>query len=336
MTQHRSGNHPCTKRSPARNLTAVKCAVRFQTRARSAFAQRPWLATALRWTAFLLGLVAVGFAVRTLAHDWRDVRARPVRWTPTWLAVSVVAAAASQLAMAAAWADLVIAVTPVISRTTAVRLWFAGQLGRFLPTGLGSLPARIAVCRAAGITTTVAAATTAAELAVALAISGAAALLLLPAGLIIAAATAVAVVIASALVARASTRAARTTGAAIEFTLLHVVKTVLRTGGVWALLEMVGSVSPSLRLLAGGVGLAYLAGLLAVFAPGGIGVRETVLAAALTRDGVPAAVALGCAFGWRFVETGSELSLVGLTHTLSWTRSLIARDPRPDSSTARG
>jgi uncharacterized membrane protein YbhN (UPF0104 family) len=283
-----------------------------------------------------MGLVALGFAVHTLAHDWHDVRARPVRWTPTWLALSVVAAAASQLAMAAAWADLVIAVTPVVSRTTALRLWFAGQLGRFLPTGLGSLPARVAVCRAAGITTTVAAATTAAELAVALAISGAAALLLLPAGLIIAPAEAVAVVVASALVARAATRGARTTGAAITFTLLHLAKQALRTGGVWALLEMVGSVSPSLRLLAGGVGFAYLAGLLAVFAPGGIGVRETVLAAALTRDGVPAAVALGCAFGWRFVETGSELSLVGLTHTLSWSRSLIARDPRPDSSTARG
>jgi uncharacterized membrane protein YbhN (UPF0104 family) len=228
--------------------------------------------------------------------------------------------------MAAAWAELVIALAPVLSRMAAIRLWFAGQLGRFLPTGLGSLPARVAVCRAAGIPGTIAGATVASELIVALAVSAAAALLLVPAGKLAGLAAVVMTVALFVTVTRAVTPIRRSR-AAVEFALLHVVKMVPRTVGVWALLRMVGTTPPSWQSLAGGIGLAYLAGLVAVFAPGGIGVREAVLAAALTRDGVPASLALGCAFGWRLVETGSEIGLVFLTHSLAWARNLIAASP---------
>jgi uncharacterized membrane protein YbhN (UPF0104 family) len=284
----------------------------------------------LGWLACGVAAAAAGFAVHTLARDWHDVRARSVHWTPGWLAVSVFAAAASQLVMAVAWANLVRALagrTPTLPRSAGVRLWFAGQLGRFLPTGLGSLPARIAVCRATGISGSVAAASTAAELAAALALSGTAALLLAPAGVVVSAAATTAVVIAAALMAG---------WVGVRFTLLHVVKMGLRTVGVWTLLHMTGTASPSWHQLAGAIGLAYLAGLLAVFAPGGIGIREAVLSAALTRDGVGASLALGCVFGWRFVETGSEIALVSLTHTWRLARSLMARDPSPDSSAAPG
>jgi uncharacterized membrane protein YbhN (UPF0104 family) len=90
----------------------------------------------------------------------------------------------------------------------------------------------------------------------------------------------------------------------------------LRAVGLGALFALAGASTPALGDLLGAVGGAYLLGLLAVFAPGGVGVREVVLANALTPS-AGATAATAAAVGWRLVELLAELVLLVMTRGTS-------------------
>ena len=276
-----------------------------------------WLTrTQVRLLAATCTVIAVVFAVRSLHTQWDAAAASQVVWTPAWLPVVVVTALLAHLLMAGAWALLIIRSVPSTKPWTAIRLWFAGQLGRFFPTGLGSTPARIAVCNAAGIPTTVAVATTVAELVAAALTSAIASLLLLqePLGLSAFLAAGVIALICAAAVGRHRLVEVRT---ALAFLCMHGAKLVVRAAGVLALLHMIDPTSGvTFSRVLGSVGLAYLAGLVAFFAPGGIGVRETVLAAGLVNTHLSTGVALSCALSWRVIELIAELALFVVTQSM--------------------
>jgi glycosyltransferase 2 family protein len=276
-----------------------------------------WLTrTRVRLIAAVCTVIALVFAVRSLHTEWNAATASQVVWTPLWLPVVVIAALLAHLLMAGGWALLIIRSVPSIKPWTAIRLWFAGQLGRFLPTGLGSTPARIAVCNAAGIPTTVTISTTVAELVAAALTAAVAALLLLgePLGLAALSCAVVVAAIGAMLVGHRTQIAGR---AWLAFLCLHGAKLAVRAAGMLALLHMVDPANGvTLSRLLGSVGLAYLAGLAAFFAPGGIGVRETVLAAGLANAHLSAGVALACAVSWRVIELVAELALFVATQAM--------------------
>ena len=85
--------------------------------------------------------------------------------------------------------------------------------------------------------------------------------------------------------------------------------------------------SPGVAELLAATGASYLLGYLAVFAPGGIGVREAALATALSATtGAPAA--LGAAVALRLVEAALEVVLVLGTQTFRWPNDSAGREPR--------
>jgi uncharacterized membrane protein YbhN (UPF0104 family) len=77
----------------------------------------------------------------------------------------------------------------------------------------------------------------------------------------------------------------------------------------------------------GGFALAYISGLVAVFAPGGLGVREGVLAALLPRAGAESVSAEALAVATRLWTTTAELLL--LLGVLAWgARRGVRRESR--------
>ena len=283
----------------------------------------------LRRGAAALALAGLVLCLVSLQRQWQDVRPLEVAWSPGWLAVAVLAAAAADVLAALGWAEAVRRCGGGIGVGTALRVWWTGQLARFVPTGLGSLPGRAVAGTAAGLPRRLLVVTTTGELAVAGGTSAAAAALLLP-GVLgplgLGAGLAAGAVLTALLAARLlpGTAGARSAGGVLVAA--HTAKLGARTAGLWAVLQATtGGAAPSPVAVLGAVGAAYALGLLAVFAPGGIGVRETALAASLgALPGAAPAAVLAAALVWRLMETAVQPPLLLATRLLPAPRAPAA------------
>ncbi len=90
---------------------------------------------------------------------------------------------------------------------------------------------------------------------------------------------------------------------------------ILLGSAVWFLVRSIGGPIPltALPALSGGYALSVVAGFAAFFAPGGVGVREAVFAAALARY-VPPVDAVLLALGVRLFTSLAEIAALGLIH----------------------
>jgi uncharacterized membrane protein YbhN (UPF0104 family) len=276
----------------------------------------------VRRLAAAAAVAGLAFCILSIWRQWHDARALQLHWSPGWLIGATLAAAVANGLMAAGWAQLVRAGGGQVSWPEALRVWWAGQLARFVPTGLGSVPGRLVVGAGAGLPRRLLVTTTAAELAVGAATSAVAAALLLPGvtGMLLAAFGLAAGIVAAAVVGGrllpGHPAVARASG---YFVAAHALKVLVRAAGFWAMLH-VTTAGPPAELLAviGAVGAAYVLGLVAVFAPGGIGVREAALAGTLGAmpGGSPAAV-IAAAVLWRLAETAVEPPLLLATRLIA-------------------
>lgn len=276
-----------------------------------------WGGTRLvRAAAGVLAVVTVALCLRAVARQWGEARDLDLRWSPGPVVAGVAATAAANLLLAWGWGWLVRHLGGALSWRGAMGVFWTGQLGRFLPTGLGSIPARVVLGMRKGVSRRPLVVATAAEPAAIVVACGALACFLLPVAVAMPAAVLVSgagAAVLTALVRRAAPPA-RSLGVATGFVGLQLVQLLTRAAGFWALLGLVGPLPPPVRV-AGAVGLAYLVGFLAVFAPGGVGVREAVLVAVLA-DVVGAPAAAAAAVAWRLLELAVELPI------LVWARAL--------------
>ena len=269
--------------------------------------RRPLLRPLVRWTAGLLALVALVLAGRSLADALADARSLHLDWSAGPVLRSLAAAIGAGLVLSLSWVGLVRTRDPAVGWRSGVGIWWLGQLGRYLPTGLGSLPARVGLARRAGFAARPALWATAIETAA------------LPlACLILWLATVVppfgpiaALVVAAGGVVALHAAGVRW-GQAVAYATMVTGQVALRAVGLGALFALAGASTPALGDLVGAVGGAYLLGLLAVFAPGGVGVREVVLANALAPS-AGATAATAAAVGWRLVELLAEFVLLAAT-----------------------
>lgn len=281
----------------------------------------------LQW---LLGLVIVALAVRSLVRNWDELRAQPLDWSvePGWLLLSAVVVWLMYGLLIAAWRLMLTAWGRGLDFWSAARIWTVSSLGKYLPgkvwavagmavmaqrAGVGAGPAAgsavILQVLAIGTGAAVAALTGWSSLRAAYpgAESGLAALL------------AVSVVGAGVLLWPASVRrvvriavpdatSPRPPVGAVAFGI--AANTIAWLGYGLALWLLARGLLPGT-----GLGLpraiavftaSYLAGFLALFAPGGIGVREGVFILMLQGPiGIGAATALAIAS--RLLLTVTEL-----------------------------
>jgi len=243
--------------------------------------------------ALKVALVAIvaAFIWRSLSRNWDEFSAIEFEFhlKPEWILLSVLVVWATYAIQIASWRTILAGWQQRIAYRDAARAWCLANLGRYVPGKLWSIAGLVVLAQRAGVAGWAAGASAVVVQAVGVAtgvILVAAALRpgTFAVGLSVAAAVATGTL---ALLAwdRAVQWLARMIGRTGELRALPVA-TVLAAGtltllswvtyGVafWCLAQGLGVEGLSLPVAAGVFALGYLIGLMAVFVPGGIGVRE--------------------------------------------------------------
>ena len=275
------------------------------------------LATIAQW---LLAAVVIGFAGRELARQWGEVGPAIAGLRPSWTLVLASGAIvlATYLILIEAWRATLRVWSQSLSFASAARIWFVSNLGKYLPGKVWQIVAMGTMAQNAGVSATAAVGS---SLLVNLVnvIAGLVVITVTSAGRVAAAVgredaanggsiellvvavtvgAVVALLITPLVVPRLAALAGRITGRQIALPNVPyraVWITVMTTTAAWLLYGVAfamfahaispratGNASAYIAVYTG----SYLAGYLALFAPGGVGVREAVLVLAMPRFGL--------------------------------------------------
>jgi glycosyltransferase 2 family protein len=282
---------------------------------------------ALQW---LLGLAIVGFAVRSLVRNWDELRSQPLDWRiePGWIILSAIVVWLMYAILIAAWRRMLAAWGRGLDLWSAARIWTVSSLGKYVPGKVWAVAGMAVMAQRAGIGA--GPATGSAVILQVLAIGTGVGVVGLTGygalraafpgavtGLVVLAAAsagAIGLLLWPGLVDRVVRVVAPEAGTvhppsgAVAFGILaNAVAWVGYGAALWllarGLLPGAGlGVLPAIAVFTA----SYLAGFLALFAPGGIGVREGVFILMLQGPiGIGAATALAIAS--RLLLTVTEL-----------------------------
>lgn len=279
-----------------------------------------------------VALVAVAIALRDLVHQWGALTTQPVVWAldPRYLVGAAAAALATYLILIDSWRRVLGGYDHTLSFPVAARIWILSNFGKYLPGKFWIVAGMAVMAKEEGVRP--AAAVTSAVIMQALALaSGAAVGAFAPgaldalgpwgawgAGMVAAASLGGLALLQSpsalrllqSLLPEGAPKLEPVRGNALLIGLLGNLLAWLGYGLATRWLAAGLFAAPALPVLvaSGAFAVSYLAGLLALVVPGGIGVRETIFVVLLTPFiGLPAAVALAIAS--RILMTLIELAL---------------------------
>ena len=271
---------------------------------------------------WLIAAVVIGFASRELARQWRDVAPalQGLRLDWTRILASGILVVATYLILVEAWRATLRVWSESLPFSAAMRIWFVSNLGKYVPGKVWQIAAMGAMAQKRGVSP---AAAVGSSLIVNLVsvIAGFAVIAVTAAGragavvgmrasgarsveltvVAIAIAGGAALLLAPVAVPRLVMLAGRVTGRSITIPQIParaIWVAAVSTIASWLLYGMAfflfaHGVSPratgnAVSYIAVYTG-SYLAGYLALFAPGGVGVREAVLVLAMPRFGLASA-----------------------------------------------
>ena len=286
---------------------------------------------ALRRAALVvLLLAALTLAVLSVAGSWSDVRDGFDQLSPGPVAGAFAAVLASLGCSLLSWRATVDGLGTTVPVRRAARIYFVGQLGKYLPGSVWPVLAQMELGAAHGLSRPVVGTSSLLAMAVAVPVALALGLLALPALLAADASSylwlflvlpvAVAVLcppVLNPLLQRALRLLRRPPlperlggPAVLRGALLAGAAQVLLGLHAWLLARDLGAQGPVLPLAVGAFALANVAGLLAVPVPAGAGVREAVLVVALAPV-LPVGQALLLALVSRVLLTAGDLVVAG-------------------------
>ena len=263
--------------------------------------RRFWLAVQLVFFA-----IALLYFVSQVGHYWADIRNLPATLHPEWWRVASSGAwvLASYAVYIATWRLTVVAWGSNVGWAAAIQIWFISNLGKYIPGKVWSIGAMSALARESGVSSVAAVGS---SLVVNLINLLAAGLVVMLAGsrrlagsgfatTLVLFVTAVAA--APWLLPRLARIARRVSGREIPEPQIPPLVMVMALAGccfAWTLygiafrelaVALLGAPAGPPSAYTAVFTLSYLAGYVAVFAPGGLGVREDLLATLLPRAGL--------------------------------------------------
>jgi uncharacterized membrane protein YbhN (UPF0104 family) len=257
---------------------------------------RKWL-----WAAQLVVAVVVVVLVgNSLAHNWSEFRALHLSLSvqPLWLAASVAAVFVTYALQVEAWRILLSGWNQHISFGAAARTWSLANLGRYVPGKVWSVAGLVVLAQRSGVQAAPAAASAFVSQAIAVGSGAAVVAAVTPhatSPLRLAAAGLAAVATVGVLVwpptARWLGRLANASTpveplrpwAALAASALSALSWLTYGAAFWLLARgLLPEATLPLATAAGVFALGYILGWLALFAPGGVGVRELVFVGLLT------------------------------------------------------
>ncbi|HEX2218318.1 MAG TPA: lysylphosphatidylglycerol synthase domain-containing protein [Gemmatimonadales bacterium] len=104
----------------------------------------------LQW---LLGAAIVGFAVRSLVRNWDDLRAQPLEWSiePGWLVLSALVVWLMYALLIAAWRTMLGAWGRGLDFWSAARIWTVSSLGKYVPGKVWAVAGMAVMAQRAGV-----------------------------------------------------------------------------------------------------------------------------------------------------------------------------------------
>jgi glycosyltransferase 2 family protein len=275
----------------------------------------------LRAAQWIAGAAIVTFAVRSLVRNWAELRSQPLEWhvEPAWLLLSAVVVWLMYALLIVAWRTMLASWGQHLDGWTAARIWTVSSLGKYLPGKVWAVAGMAMMSQRAGVAPW--AATGSAVVLQVLAIGSGAAVVGLTGRKALEAAhpgagSALVVLVLGAVVGvalllwppfmarllRIAAPGAETRGPPRGFGIAFgIAANLIAWVGYGAALWLLArGLLPSVNL-APGLAIAvftasYLAGFLALFAPGGLGVREGLFILMLQGPlGIGAATALAVA-----------------------------------------
>lgn len=89
----------------------------------------------LRWLQWAAGALVVLFLVRSLAANWSQVRAREIDWAfrPGWVAASLVVILATYVVLVESWRRMLAGWGPRLPWWEAARIWVVSSMGKYIP-----------------------------------------------------------------------------------------------------------------------------------------------------------------------------------------------------------
>lgn len=263
--------------------------------------KRVWFAVQILFFA-----IALWYFGAKVAEQWGALRTLPSSLHPDWWKVAESAAWVfmSYAVLIATWRQTVIAWGARIGWKTAARIWFISNLGRYVPGKVWQIGAMGALAQAAGVSSVAAVGSSLVVnlvnlLAACLAVMLAGSRRLAGPGFGVAVVVFfLAVAVAPWMLPRIARVAARITGREIPEPRIPPLAIIFAVAGCFFAWNLYGIGFKTLAVALFGVSagqtsaytavftLSYLTGYLAVFAPGGIGVREGVLLELLPSAGL--------------------------------------------------
>jgi hypothetical protein len=284
-----------------------------------------------RFLQFAAGALLVGLAVRSVLINWQSLRAQPVEWrfSHAYLAASVLVVFASYAMLIEAWRRVVVSMGQRLAFLTAARIWFLASLGKYVPGKVWAVAGAAVLSQRAGVDP--AAAVAGAIVLQALALASGAAVVAITAREAFAGLGPWATPIAAAILAMSIAGVAMLSSQSFldrvgrllpnswprlrviprsMLALAFIANALAWTGYGIALLLLARGLLPDVVLsLPQAVGVftcSYLVGFIALFAPAGLGPRESVFILLLAGDiGLKPAAALAVAS--RLLLTGTEV-----------------------------
>jgi hypothetical protein len=284
-----------------------------------------------RFLQFGVGALLVGLAVRSIAANWEALRAQPIEWqlSPLWIALSVLLVFAAYAMLIEAWRRVVLSMGERLGFAPAVRIWFLASLGKYVPGKVWAVAGAAVLAQRAGVDPSVAVAGALVLQALAIA-SGAVAVALtareafqaagpgmvpLAAAVLVLSFTGIAALASQPLLDRVNRllpssipplRAVPPTRLVVAFAANLLAWCAYGLSLLCLARGLLPGVTLSLPQAIGVFTCSYLVGFLALFAPGGLGPRESVFLLMLAGAiGIKPAAALALAS--RLLLTGTEV-----------------------------
>lgn len=112
-------------------------------------ARIPWW----RVVQVVLALSVIGLAVRSLAANWNDLRTQPVAWHigPVWLIASVLIVWAMYAVLVEAWRRVVLGMRQRLGYLDAARICMIANLGKYIPGKVWSIAGAAMLAQRAGV-----------------------------------------------------------------------------------------------------------------------------------------------------------------------------------------
>jgi len=259
-----------------------------------------------RFLAYLFTAAVLAFVALKLAQQWPAVRDALGQATPDWAALgaSGIVVLLTYALLIETWRIVLAGWGHPLPFWDAARIWTISNLGKYIPGKVWALSAMAVMSEARGVSPVVAAA---ASLLITIintvvgfvvvAATGARVLDLPPVAIAAIAAAGIAVVLAPPLLPRFGALAGRMLGREVVIPHLPfsaVALSAVATAAAWLgyglafrlfVAGVLGAAPGSYALYTAVFAGSYLVGFVALFAPGGVGVREVVMAAGLRRAG---------------------------------------------------